>query len=92
MEDTEEVLEILEAGDFESVVADLNDPSSLYEFYVAVEDIGQETAESLDLGLIPDLDPVMIGWLALLWEAHNVDPIPSFEEDPSVTDCADASM
>lgn len=59
------------AEDFQSFVDEVNDQGSFYELFTAVERTGRDQEPTLAQPTIDEIDFMMLGWLRLVWKAHQ---------------------
>lgn len=93
MPDTDPIHELVRSEpDFEALIAKVNDEARFYELFTSVEGVGRETDMILDVETIHEIDHYMLGWMALLWEAHQSEPahkdakLDDLRREPSMKD------
>jgi|GEM_PF-6752227 len=93
MPDTDQIHELVRSEpDFEAFIAKVNDDARFFELFTSVEGVGREMELILDVETIPEIDHFMLGWMALLWEAHQLEPaheeakLDDLRREPSMKD------
>lgn len=72
MSDTEQIHDLFKsAGDFENLVHGMDYSESIHELRVALKHVGDAVQDRHLDGELSELDPIILGWMWICWEAHH---------------------